>query len=292
MIQDKPYEFMVKYTPQREWIEERGLLIWLSSFFVEVGAATFMIASISGNLWAMLVGLVMCAIPGGGLHLADLGRPLRFWRILFSSSWKSSWIARGIWFVSLFIFFGGLYVALAFSSLDAPFLLPIAFAFAFCTIVYFGFLLSYVKGLALWNSSLLPLLILVISIWGGLNVHMLTSLITDTVSVPLEFLSQPFPLLVVFMLFFYLAGIRYQGRGGRVSFGEIVRGKWAPLFWIGVVFCGVVFPVAVGWLGMPAMNLSKLLLFISLFLQLGANLSLRYCIFKCAMYEPVIPALN
>ena len=237
---------MVTFTPQREWIENQGLLMWLSTFFVEVGAATYLVASIFGNLWAMAAGIVMCAVLGGGLHLADLGRPLRFWRILFSSGWKTSWIARGIWFVNLFIFFGGIYLALAMTSSKIPGLLIASNVFAFCTIIYFGFLLSYVNGLALWNSSLLPVLILVLSIWGGLDILMLTLLMTGTESVTAEFWSRIFPLIVIFIISCYLIGIRYQGAGGKVSFREIVRGNWALLFWIGVVLFGIILPVGAG----------------------------------------------
>jgi len=289
MIQNKPYEFMVKYTPQREWIEKRGILMWLSTFFVEVGAATFFVASFFGSLGAMFVGIVMCAILGGGLHLFDLGRPLRFWRILFSSGWKTSWIARGMWFVNLFIILGGIYLGLAMSSSNIPGLLLAANVFAFCTIIYFGFLLSYVNGLALWNSALLPILILVTSIWGGLDIFMLTSLVTGTESITAEFLSRIFPLIVISIVICYLVGITYQGEAGRLSFREIVWKKRAPLFWIGVVLCGVVFPTAIGLIDRFIVNVPNLILGIFLLFELGANLSLRYCILKCAIYEPIIP---
>ena len=280
---------MVKFTPQKEWIENRGILMWLSTFFVEVGAATFLIASIFSNLPAMSVGLVMCAVLGGGLHLADLGRPLRFWRIFFSSGWKTSWIARGIWFVNLFIVFGGTYLVLALSSQTIPGLLIASNVFAFLTIIYFGFLLSYVNSLALWNSALLPILILAISIWGGLDIIMLTLLITGSESVAVEFWSRIFPLIVLFIVVCYLVGIRYQGDAGKVSFGEIVLKKWAPLFWIGIVLSGIIFPMTAGLIDKFIFNVPNIIFGIFFLFELGANLSLRYCILRCAIYEPIIP---
>ena len=283
---------MVKYTPQKEWIENRGILMWLSTFFVEVGAATFLIASIFSHLPAMFVGLVMCAVLGGGLHLADLGRPFRFWRIFFSSGWQTSWIARGIWFVNLFIVLGGTYLVLAVSSQNIPGLLIASNVFAFLTIIYFGFLLSYVNSLALWNSALLPILILVISIWGGLDIFMLTLLVTGTEAVTVEFWSRIFPLFVVFIVACYLVGIRYQGEAGRVSFGEIVLRKWAPLFWIGIVLFGVLFPMTIGMIDMFMFNVPNIILGIFLIFELGANLSLRYCLLRCAIYEPIIPTTS
>jgi len=53
MIQTRPYEFLVKYTPQREWIEKRGVLMWLAMFFIELGAGAFVVSSIFGSLLGM-----------------------------------------------------------------------------------------------------------------------------------------------------------------------------------------------------------------------------------------------
>lgn len=292
MIQDKAYEFMVKYTPQREWIEERGMLLWLSTFFVEVGAAAFLVGGIWGSPPTMIVGMVMCAIVGGGLHLADLGRPLRFWRILFSSTWKTSWIVRGIWFINLFVVTGGVYLALALAGIDVPFLLVCSSVFAFCAIIYFGFLLSCVKGIALWNNGLLPILILVVSMWGGINVLVLSTILTGSEAADVKLWSTLSPPLVFFTLFFYLMGVRYRGTGGGVSFSQIVSKKWAPLFWLGIVLPGLVVPMTVKLTDRFAFSVSGLLLGISVLCELYANLSLRYCIFKCALYEPVVSTID
>jgi hypothetical protein len=32
MIQTRPYEFMVSYTPQTQWIEKGGVKLWLAFF--------------------------------------------------------------------------------------------------------------------------------------------------------------------------------------------------------------------------------------------------------------------
>ena len=131
MIQNKPYEFMTRYTPQREWIEAHGMLLWISTFFVEIGAATFFVASFFNNMVAMFIGLLVCAVIGGSLHILELGRPLRMWRILFSSGLKTSWISRGMWSVILFIVFGAVYLGFAATSVNFPVLLVAANFFAF-----------------------------------------------------------------------------------------------------------------------------------------------------------------
>ena len=55
MIQTRPYEFMASYTPQREWVEKGGVLLWLAFFFIELGAGTFIVASIIDSLTGMLI---------------------------------------------------------------------------------------------------------------------------------------------------------------------------------------------------------------------------------------------
>lgn len=285
----KPYEFMVTYTPQEEWIESRGLLMWLSTFFVEVGAATFFIASLFHHVWSMLVGIILCGVLGGGLHFADLGQPMRFWKMLFSSSWRTSWIARGIWSINLFLVCGGMYLVLANIYKPIPWLLIISNVFALCTIIYFGFLMSYMNSLSLWNSALLPLLILLTSFWGGLDIFMLISFSTDNLKSNIVFWFQLFPLLVAITVFFYLFSVKNQNKSGKISFQEIVQKKWAPLFWVGFVFLGVLLPILAALTDQYLLQLSNPIIVAIIMAELGANLSLRYCLLKCANYEPIIP---
>ena len=56
MIQTRPYEFMVKYTPQREWIEGMGILI----------------------AFAFFLGAVLGPLAGGWLY-DNLGRAMPFY---------------------------------------------------------------------------------------------------------------------------------------------------------------------------------------------------------------------
>lgn len=102
----KPYLWMTDFTPQKEWIDGRGLLLWLAFFFSEIGAALYMV-SLFLNYWVGCVaGWLVCAILGGGLHLAYLGKPQRSWRSILRSG--SSELSRGIIIMSLFLVLGAL----------------------------------------------------------------------------------------------------------------------------------------------------------------------------------------
>ena len=138
----------------------------------------------------------------------------------------------------------------------------------------------------------MPILILSISIWGGLDILGLTSMVTGTMSDGAVFLSRIFPLIISFIVICYLVGIRYQGESGRLSFNEIVFKTGAKVFWIGFVLFGVVFPVAITLVHVFNGSMPGAIRGILPVFELGANLSLRYCILKWAIYEPIIPYEN
>lgn len=291
-IQNRPYEFMVKYTPQREWIEGKGLLLLLAFFFVELGAGAFIIGSLYGNLLASFIGWVLCGVVGSGCLFVHLGHPFRFWRIVVGPGWKTSWISRGLIFILLFLVLGAIHMALTAWASPSMALLTAASFFAFCSIAYVGFVMSYVNSIPLWNTALLPVLYTILGIWGGFGVTLLTALGTGSLSntAAMEQGSRVFLLTFVVVVLLYLAGIRYRGATGKVSVSEMVSGAAAPYFWIVVVLFGMALPlaltVATWFFGFtaPALFLSILIL-----LELLADVTFRYCILKCALYAPLVP---
>lgn len=293
MRQARPWEFMVKHTPQREWIEKKGILFWLALFFIELGAGTFIVSAIFGSLRGMLTGWLICGVLGGGFHLLYLGRPLRFWRILLSSGWKTSWISRGLYFVSIFLLLGLLYMVLARWVSPSTGLLTAAGVFAFLTVIYAGFALAYVNGLQLWNSPIIPLIFTVAGIWGGIGLTIATVLAAGSyafVAATLEVWTRLFLIGFIIIMIVYLLSIRYTGDAGRASVREIVMGGRAPLFWVMVVVLGMAFPLSValmGWVG--GVSASPGLVYAVVLFELLGDLTLRYLILKCAYYEPLVP---
>jgi formate-dependent nitrite reductase membrane component NrfD len=295
MIQTRSYEFMVKYTPQREWIEKRGVFMWLAMFSIELGAGTFMVSSIVGNTIGMLIGWLLCALLGGGFHLFYLGRPFRFWRMIFSSGWRSSWISRGLIFVSLFLGLGLIHMVLAQWASSPAALMVVADIFAVLTVIYVGFVMASVNGIVLWNTPLLPVLYLVLGIWGGLGITLSVLNIAGGAGDPslVEEWSRIFLIAFVFIVFVYLLSIRYQGSAGKASVQAIVAGKMAPFFWAGVVLLGTAIPAGVAlatWLAdwsIPAAFLVVLIVF-----ELLGDLALRYSILKAGFYAPLLPSIK
>jgi sulfite dehydrogenase (quinone) subunit SoeC len=294
MIQSRPYEFMVAYTPQTQWIEKGGIKLWLAFFFIELGAGMFFVASLFDHLLAMSVGWFLCAVLGGGLHLLYLGKPLRFWRMAFSSGWKTSWISRGIIFVTLFLGLGLVYILLTqWASRFTP-LLVAANIFAFLTVIYGGFAMNYVNGIPLWNTALLPILYVISGLWGGAEVTLGIALHTGGIEVGAAVEEWIRILLTGFVLFIpvYLISVRYTSSAGRISVRYMLEGKWAWLFWIAVVIVGMAVPVTAVlstlFTGLEAV--SPVFLWSAILCGLIGDLALRYLILKCGMYGPLVPS--
>jgi formate-dependent nitrite reductase membrane component NrfD len=294
MIQKRPYEFMVSYTPQTEWIEKGGIKLWLAFFFIELGAGMFFVASLFDNLWAMLIGWLLCAVLGGGLHLLYLGKPLRFWRMALSSGWKTSWISRGIIFVTLFLLLGLAHMLLIQSASRFTALLVAANIFAFLTVIYGGFAMNYVNGIPLWNTALLPILYVVSGLWGGAEVTLGIALGSGGIAVGVAIEEWIRILLIGYLLLIpvYLMSVRYTSSAGQVSVRYMVSNRWSPLFWVAVVILGMVIPLAavINSFLTGLETGSAAFLYGAILSGLIGDLAMRYLILRCGLYSPLIPS--
>ena len=293
MIQTRPYEFMASYTPQREWIEKRGVLLWFAFFFIELGAGTFMVSSIFRSAAGMLAGWLTCALLGGGFHIIFLGKPLRSWRMVFSSGWKTSWISRGLIFVIVFLASGLAYMGSTLWSNPPTPLLAVTNIFAFLTVIYGGFAMNYVNGIPLWNTALLPILYVISGLWSGaettLGIFLAQGKVVSGIAVEeaIRILLIGFVLLIAV----YLISVRYTSPAGKVSVRYMILSKWLPLFWIAVVILGMVVPLVtvstsfiIGLETIPAV-----FLYAAIFFGLVGDLAMRYLILRCGLYSPLVP---
>jgi len=287
---------MIEHTGQTEWVEGRGILVWLAFFFIELGAGTFLVSSMFGSLRGMVLGWLICALLGGGLHLLYLGHPLRFWRILVSSGWKTSWISRGLYFVGFFLFLGGIHIILTqWASPDLGLLIA-GDIFAFLSVMYGGLALSYVHGIPLWNSGLLPVLFCVAGLWGGAGVTILATPSAGGITGVdhVEELAPIFLGFYILLVIIYLMSATYYGTTGKLSVREMLVGKRASIFWLMTVGMGMALPLGVaitsflaGIASVPPPLVSMIII-----LELVGDLSLRYCILKFGFYNPLVSSRN
>ena len=180
------HDWMIKYTPQTEWIERKGILVWIAEVFTSLGSGLYLVSlfysvmdmperiidisagvsiiNLPASLWGMVLAWIIIMFFKIPLHLIYFGKPLRFWRAVppFTSAWKTSWFTRGITFSIIFgsvVFIQILItIFLTGSGWDIAFRI-LGGVFAFLVGIYSGFIMSYCRSVPFWNTALVPLIL-------------------------------------------------------------------------------------------------------------------------------------
>ena len=287
----KPYEWMVKHTPQTEWIERRGILMWLAEVFGGLGAGLYLVALYFDSLWGMFIGWLIIIAFKGGFHLAYLGKPLRFWRILLRP--QTSWMARGFIFMLLFIVFGAIQLIFSYwlpGTVAESIFRILAGLAAFLVAIYTGFVMNYVNGIQLWNSALLPLLFVLTGVLDGFALVMAIALFGGNIDImATEAASRILLITTAAVIAVYLWSATYMGPSGRQAVIELIRGNLAPVLWVGVVLCGIVLPVCISVSTYFTGEASSPLLITAIISEMVGAFTLKYAILKAGIYAPLIP---
>ena len=287
----KPYEWMVTYTPQTEWIEGRGLLLWLAFYTGGLGGGLYLVSSYYDSFPGMVVSWLIVAILKGGFHIAYLGKPMRFWRIIMRP--QTSWVSRGFLFVGGFIVIGFIQLFISFyhpgSSVEL-FLRILTAICAFCEAIYTGFAMNYVNGIPFWNSALVPVLFILYGLLGGFALLMGLAIvgIAAVDLIALEEASRFFMVAGILLLVIYLWSATYMNETAKASVKKLIAGSLAPIFWIGLIFIGLLVPLVVSVLSYADVHLASGVLLLAIICEIIGGLSLRYCLLKAGAYAPLI----
>ncbi|MFC1906134.1 NrfD/PsrC family molybdoenzyme membrane anchor subunit [Chloroflexota bacterium] len=322
----KPWEWMVKPTPQEEWIEGKGLLSWLSFFSVALGAGMYFVAVILNYPWAMVTGYLVCLVIGGGTKMLDLGKPSRAWRMLLNyegeggliqailllfknpikffkmlmnSGWKTSWISRGMFFIGLFTILGLVHIILTFvantpasTSLGALGTATGVFSILMIVVsvlvaVYAGLLIGFVKAIPLWGSALMPVFFVASGFLGGAALALAGRMNNAAAIGWLQIMVLAYVAVVII----YLWNAWNQSGASRYSVRHMIRGggMLPVIFYVGVVVLGILWPVATVIISYVSNADLTALLAVAIAGVLIGDLSMRYLIMKCGTYTPLIP---
>ena len=288
------HQWMLNYTRQTEWIDRRGLILWIAFYTGGLGGGLYLVSVFFNSLWGMFISWLIIAVIKGGAHLLYLGKPQRFWRII--SRPQSSWLARGFIFVMLFVIFGA--VQLMFSYWLPGTAVEIVFKgltgiTALVVAVYTGFVLNTVKAVPFWNSSLLPLLFVLCGILGGFGISVIIALNGGNVDLAAAEAGSRW-LLIANALLIALYLWRAAGREttGKQSVMEQIRGSSATIFWTGVVIMGVIIPLIIAFTGYAVTEMPPALLVFGVACEVVGGLALRYCVLKAGAYSPLVARAN
>jgi formate-dependent nitrite reductase membrane component NrfD len=299
------HDWMIKPTAQSEWIERRGVLVWIAEVFTSLGAGLYLVSLFFHDWWGMAAGWVIIMFLKIPLHLIYFGKPLRFWRTIipFTSTWKTSWFTRGINFN---IYFGTIvflqlavgYVALHVfpgTAWDAWYLglSVIGGLFGFLVGIYSGFIMSYCKSVPFWNSAMLPLIILFAGVADGLALMLAVGLADASVNLAaVEAGSRILLTANIVMMAAYVWNATYQSSTAKYTALLLVKGGLAAPFWAGVVALGMVAPLAITMSSLLAAQASAALLISAIAFHTVGAVALKYVLLKAGVHTPLLPTLS
>jgi formate-dependent nitrite reductase membrane component NrfD len=298
------HEWMVKPMHQREWIERRGIMIWIAETFTSLGAGLYLVSLFMNSWWGLLVGWLIIMFLKLPIHIAYFGKPWRFYRTMppFSNAWKTSWFARGILFSVLFGTFG--FVQLVFGQPDLAKLIgysvtdPVYYTFgvlaglnALGVGIYGGFIMNYVKGIPFWNQGLLPVVFVLAGVADGFGLAMGIGLAGGDASVALAETGSRYLLMInVLLIITYLISAGYTSSVAKLSIRELLTGPSAYMFWGGIVVLGLAIPAAVSVVSLfSGGDASSVLLIIAIAAHTLGAFALKYCLLKVGIYRPLLP---
>jgi len=207
--------------------------------------------------WVAPVIALVALAATGGILIADLEHPERFWMLLTRPQWRS-WLVRGA-----FILTGYGAVLTAHLALDAmkatPWLLPLGVLgapIAVLTAIYTAWLFAQAKARDLWQSPLLPPHLLVQALLAGAA----TLLIVAVYEAPAAVTSLASGIALLAALHLALVAgettLPHPTAHARLAAFELTRGRYRVPFWVGIVL--VALALVTPWMQGPLAILAAL----------------------------------
>ena len=228
-------QFLIGYQQQQEW----AWLIATAFFLGKVGGGLFMISFFIDFKLGALVGILLVGVGKTTAHLLYLGRPERFLRAVWR--WQTSWISRGILAMIAFCTLGALYVARYVHVTFVPQGLAdacgiAAVVFAFVLMFYDGFVLRASKGVPLWDSYLMPVLMLFYATLGGIALTLALEVLNgDATRRSLEWLGIGLLAVNAALLAVFLVDSRLRHGAAELAVTLLTRDRLARIFVSAVV---------------------------------------------------------
>ncbi len=297
------HEWMVKPMHQKEWIERKGLMVFIAETFTSLGSGLFLVSLFMSNWWGMAAGWLIIMFLKLPVHLAYFGKPLRFYRTIppFSNAWKTSWFARGILFTILFSGFAFVALVVGYPAIAdwiGPAATPIysvfavlAGIFAFGTGIYGGFIMNYCKSVPFWNTGILPLVFILAGVADGFGLIMGFSPAKQVwqLASP-EFLGSLTLVISAFIIIVYLMSASYTSAVAKLSVNELISGRVAVVFWLGIVVLGILVPLGISITVLATEGgLSSGLLIVAIACHTVGAFALKYCLLKVGIHRPILP---
>jgi formate-dependent nitrite reductase membrane component NrfD len=250
---------------------------------------------------ADLVSFLAIAI-GGLILIADLGRPLRFWRAVLNP--RTSWISRGAIADFVFLGAGALLIAADLRIGDArPFsFLPwnsraesgwgvaieiVALLSAVVVTFYAGQVLAAPRSIPYWNSWAVPAQFVLSSAASAAAILMLFQVINGlAVGTALLWVTVISLALLLLVTAWHL-GTGREVPGKSNSLATLLRGDQRVLFLGGVLGAGSALPLIIAVIGLAAPSAREVAAVLCFALTVPAGFMLRLVTLRVGIFPPV-----
>ncbi len=281
----KPYEWMISPTRQRQWIDDKGIFLWLAFFFSEIGAGLYFMSLFYSFRPGIVVGWLITLVLGGIIHMLYLGNPKRAWRMIMRPG--TSELSRGIWII-------GVFAALGFLQIIIPGGFNMLFNFIMgilcLLIISHGFAtMNVIRALPAWSSTIVLPLSIISGVWVGHQLLQLMFALSGNAAVVsgMEVWAATFFLIYFLCIVLYAFGTWHMSGVAKVSIQKMLEGDLKRVTLIGTGVLAVVLPLIftlIMWGG----STHGFLIFLRLASVLAGDLAIRYLIMKTAVYNPLI----
>ena len=281
--------------PQREWSQGRGIFMVIGHFVVGVAGGTWLFSLLYGSRMGLALAFVLGAL-GGVLHLANLGHPGRAWKMVLQ--FRSSWISRGFFGLSLFLAGGFLYLVplwLPGAAWGADSVLALigkaVSILGMVTIIgYMGFVYTASKGIPFWNSPLHPALYIGYALRGGIAGLLLAQLAEGVWLANLNSLLLLWSGITAIVALFFGLEVHGALNGGnaaaRRSVRELFAGSVAIYFYGGILLLGLLIPASLVWAGLSGPVSAGAMITLALASAMG-DFYMKYSTIRAGVYLPV-----
>jgi Fe-S-cluster-containing dehydrogenase component/formate-dependent nitrite reductase membrane component NrfD len=186
---------------------------------------------------------LVALVATGGVLVWDLEHPERFWMVLLRPQWRS-WLVRGGFIITAYGALLAGHLALAFAGRAdlTPRLGWIGGPLAAMTAVYTAYLFAQARARDLWQSPMLPLHLLVQALAAGGAV--LLPIVGDGPARAPVVSFFGLALVLHLVLAFGEATVGHPTEHAALAARAMIRGRWAPFFWGGVILAGLAVMVA------------------------------------------------
>lgn len=289
-VDPKLFEWMVKPTPQKDWIQGPGICLWLAFFFSEIGAGLYFLSLFFNYFPGYLVGWLLTLVVGGLVHMGYLGKPQRAFRIFAKP--RTSELSRGMWVILIFAILGilqmlpAVFSGLPWSGTGVGY--RVVMGIVCILLIMHGFAtMNVVRALPSWNSSVILPLSIISGIWVGSQILEFMFALGGQNLIAIEMWSRIFLFVYIGILIFYLWGTIHESDTAAFSIKELLKGNFALLFYLTVVVIGIIVPLLLTFI-MWGSSVAGSLVFLRLLFVLVGDVMLRYSIMRSAFYTPLL----